>query len=103
MGGDFINISKNQRLYAFLLDIVNIERGKIAKRILDWSSTKTVAFDFKINREGRRRGKQAIAVLSDLPKQRCCSVRKAIFSVFKGLDKELFSLAKPSTKYDLPR
>ena len=69
----------------FLLETVNIERGKIAKRILEWSSTKTVAFDFKINSEGRRKGRQAIAVLSDLQKHRCCSVRKAIFSVFKGV------------------
>ena len=84
-------------IFLFKLGPFPIIRGEVAKIIHDWGSTRTVAFDFKINSRSRGRrkkvvlsslslssGRRMIAVLSDLGGNRCCSYRNALFSVSLG-------------------
>ena len=62
---------------------ITIEKGKLAKQILQWFRSKTVTFDFKVSRGGR--GKQYIAVLSDRRERRCCNINNAMFIVYLGV------------------
>ena len=89
-------------IFLFKLGPFPIIRGEVAKIIHDWGSTRTVAFEFKINSRSRGRrkitvlsslllsswallsGRRMIAVLSDLGGNRCCSYRNALFSVSLG-------------------